>query len=64
MPGTKVPVFDELQLLSPGALATFAVKVVAPTSRDVEALDTAAVIRSRTDNYYISFARNWPAGCN
>lgn len=40
--GRPVPVFDELQLLSPGTLSTFACDVVAPTPADVGELEALA----------------------
>ncbi len=41
--GREVPVFDELQLLTPGRLHTFRVTVTAPAPADVEELDASTV---------------------
>ena len=41
--GREVSVFDELQLLAPGTLSTFAASVVAPTPADMEALEASSI---------------------
>jgi hypothetical protein len=41
--GREVPVFDELQLLVPGRLHTFAVELVAPTRADLGQLESLSV---------------------
>jgi hypothetical protein len=41
--GRELSVFDELQLLSPGALSTFSVSVVAPAPSDMEALEASSI---------------------
>ncbi len=41
--GREVPVFDELELLAPGGLHTFAVKLIAPTRADLEAFESLSV---------------------
>ncbi len=41
--GREVPVFDELELLVPGRLHTFAVRLVAPTHADLQQLESLSV---------------------
>lgn len=41
--GREVPVFDELQLLTPGRLHTFRVTITAPTPADLDELDASTV---------------------
>ncbi len=41
--GQEVPVFDELELLTPGLLHTFSARVVAPTQADVKELESLSI---------------------
>jgi hypothetical protein len=41
--GREVPVFDELELLAPGRLHTFSVRVVAPAQADVKELESLSI---------------------